>query len=296
MLPIHRLSLAAALACGLALPAGPAGAQTVIYGTGTRAPLPSTRVIQAPGAREMAAAAERQPVRRADLGGGFIEMLVTGRTPTAGPRAGQPVRIVTPSSGGIARVHRVPPIDPLDAALGSERTWERRPSSGNVRHAALPDAAELQPMRAPEPRYARQVVDYAGPHKPGTIVIDTAGRFLYLVEPGGRAIRYGIGVGRQGFSWRGSESISMKREWPDWRPPAQMLKRRPDLPRHMAGGPDNPLGARALYLGKTLYRIHGTNEPHTIGRAVSSGCIRMLNKDVIDLYNRVRIGTRVVVS
>jgi lipoprotein-anchoring transpeptidase ErfK/SrfK len=140
------------------------------------------------------------------------------------------------------------------------------------------------------------VVDYKGPHKPGTVVVDTANRFLYLVQPGGRAIRYGIGVGRQGFSWRGTQHISMKREWPDWRPPAQMLKRRPDLPRYMPGGPNNPLGARALYLGNTLYRIHGTNEPHTIGRAVSSGCIRMLNKDVIDLYNRVRIGTKVVVT
>ena len=284
--------LAAALACGLVLPSAPVGAQTVVYGTGGREALPSARIIRAPGAREMAAAAERQPTRRADLGGGFIEMLVTGRNPAAGRRTAQPVRVVAPSSGGVARVYAV---DPLDAALGNAETRPRRPAA-NVRHASLPHATELQPVRAPEPRYARQVVDYAGPHKPGTIVIDTASRFLYLVEPGGRAIRYGIGVGRQGFSWRGTQNITMKREWPDWRPPAQMLKRRPDLSRHMAGGPDNPLGARALYLGKTLYRIHGTNEPHTIGRAVSSGCIRMLNKDVIDLYNRVRVGTRVVVS
>ena len=144
--------------------------------------------------------------------------------------------------------------------------------------------------------YARQLVFFRTNEAPGTIIIHTSERFLYLVQPGGRAIRYGIGVGRQGFSWRGTQHISMKREWPDWRPPAQMLKRRPDLPRYMPGGPNNPLGARALYLGNTLYRIHGTNEPHTIGRAVSSGCIRMLNKDVIDLYNRVRIGTKVVVT
>jgi lipoprotein-anchoring transpeptidase ErfK/SrfK len=143
--------------------------------------------------------------------------------------------------------------------------------------------------------YQRQMVAYDGRHKPGTIVIDTPNRFLYLVRPGGRAIRYGIGVGRPGFSWAGIKKVSMKREWPDWRPPAEMLRRRPDLPRHMPGGPDNPLGARALYLGSSLYRIHGTNEPHTIGRAVSSGCIRMLNEDVIDLYDRVKVGAQVVV-
>jgi lipoprotein-anchoring transpeptidase ErfK/SrfK len=139
------------------------------------------------------------------------------------------------------------------------------------------------------------VVAYRGKHAPGTIIIDTPSKFLYLVRPGGQAIRYGIGVGRPGFSWAGVKTITMKREWPDWRPPAEMLKRRPDLPRHMPGGLDNPLGARALYLGSSLYRIHGTNEPHTIGRAVSSGCIRMLNEDVTDLYGRVGVGTRVVV-
>jgi len=148
---------------------------------------------------------------------------------------------------------------------------------------------------AVDPAYQRQVVRYAGSHQPGTIVIDTPAKFLYLVQPGGVAIRYGIGVGRPGFSWAGLKTVSMKREWPEWRPPNEMLKRRPDLPRYMPGGIDNPLGARALYLGSSLYRIHGTNEPHTIGRAVSSGCIRMLNEDVVDLYDRVRVGTRVVV-
>ena len=126
-------------------------------------------------------------------------------------------------------------------------------------------------------------------------MIDTPAKFLYLVQGGGKALRYGIGVGRPGFEWAGVKSVTMKREWPDWRPPAQMLKRRPDLPRHMVGGAGNPLGARALYLGSSLYRVHGTNEPHTIGQAVSSGCIRMLNDDVVDLYNRVKVGTKVVV-
>lgn len=134
---------------------------------------------------------------------------------------------------------------------------------------------------------------------PGTIVIDTASRHLYLVEQGGRALQYGIGVGREGFAWKGEAKIERKAEWPDWIPPSDMLKRRPDLPQRMAGGIENPLGARALYLFKgnkdTLFRIHGTNEPDTIGKAVSSGCIRMMNADVIDLYQRVPVGTRVKV-
>ncbi len=130
---------------------------------------------------------------------------------------------------------------------------------------------------------------------PGTIVVDTPNKFLFLIEPHGRALRYGIGVGRPGFTWSGVKWVSRKAEWPDWTPPAQMVLRRPDLPRHMAGGPDNPLGARALYLGSSLYRIHGTNEPSTIGHNVSSGCIRMMNEDVIDLYDRVPLGAKVIV-
>jgi len=147
-----------------------------------------------------------------------------------------------------------------------------------------------------DPRYVKQDVVYDGQEPAGTIVISTRDRFLYLVQPGGRAIRYGIGVGRPGFTWAGIHQITNKREWPDWTPPDEMLKRRPDLPRHMAGGPDNPLGARAMYLGSTMYRIHGSNEPWTIGTQVSSGCIRMRNEDVIDLYGRVKVGTKVVVS
>ena len=146
-----------------------------------------------------------------------------------------------------------------------------------------------------DPRYQRQVVAYDGSEKPGTVIIDTPRRYLFLVQENGRAVRYGIGVGRPGFTWAGVKEVSAKREWPDWTPPPGMLRRRPDLPQHMAGGPENPLGARALYLGSSLYRIHGSNEPWTIGTAVSSGCIRMRNEDVIDLYGRVPVGTKVVV-
>jgi lipoprotein-anchoring transpeptidase ErfK/SrfK len=142
----------------------------------------------------------------------------------------------------------------------------------------------------------RTTVSFAGNYSPGTIFINTAERRLYLVLPNGQALRYGIGVGRDGFRWGGTHRISAKKEWPSWTPPSQMLARRPDLPRHMAGGVDNPLGARAMYLGSTLYRIHGSNEPETIGQAVSSGCFRMTNDDVTDLYNRVSVGATVVVK
>ncbi|MBR2117315.1 MAG: L,D-transpeptidase [Pseudomonadota bacterium] len=142
----------------------------------------------------------------------------------------------------------------------------------------------------------RTTVGFQGNYAPGTIIIDTRERRLYLVQEGGRALRYGIGVGRDGFRWGGVHRITAKKEWPSWTPPAQMLRRRPDLPRHMVGGPDNPLGARAMYLGSTLYRIHGSNEPETIGQAVSSGCFRMVNDDVIDLYDRVRVGATVIVK
>ncbi len=141
----------------------------------------------------------------------------------------------------------------------------------------------------------RTLVTFSGPYRPGTIVINTSERRLYLVTAPGQALRYGIGVGRIGFTWSGVRTVSMKREWPDWTPPVQMLRRRPDLPRHMVGGIDNPLGARAIYLGSSLYRIHGSNEPETIGQAVSSGCFRLTNEDVVDLYDRVRVGAKVVV-
>jgi lipoprotein-anchoring transpeptidase ErfK/SrfK len=174
-------------------------------------------------------------------------------------------------------------------------------SAPRPRYAPRPPAeveayAPAVEARSPlDPRFLPQTVAYDGPEQPGTIVIDTPQHFLYLVQPGGTARRYGIGVGRPGFTWAGVKEISAKREWPDWRPPVEMLRRRPDLPTFMAGGPENPLGARAMYLGSTLYRIHGSNEPWTIGTAVSSGCIRMRNEDVMDLYERVKVGTRVIV-
>ena len=142
----------------------------------------------------------------------------------------------------------------------------------------------------------RTTVNYAVDYSPGTIVVNTAERRLYLVLGNGQALRYGIGVGRDGFRWSGTHRITAKKEWPSWTPPSQMLARRPDLPRHMSGGIANPLGARAMYLGSTLYRIHGSNEPETIGQAVSSGCFRMTNDDVTDLYGRVSVGTTVIVK
>ncbi len=145
-------------------------------------------------------------------------------------------------------------------------------------------------------RVPRTTVSYPTNERPGTIIVNTRERRLYLVQGNGTAIRYGIGVGRDGFTWGGVKTVTAKKEWPGWTPPAQMLKRRPDLPRYMPGGPDNPLGARAMYLGSTLYRIHGSNEPETIGQAVSSGCFRMTNPDVIDLYGRVSVGAKVIVQ
>jgi lipoprotein-anchoring transpeptidase ErfK/SrfK len=163
--------------------------------------------------------------------------------------------------------------------------------------AALPP--EEQPDQGPAkdlpPQFRRQLVDYNTPEPAGTVVIDTPNTFLYLVLGNGKALRYGIGVGREGFTWSGSERISRMKEWPDWFPPKEMIERQPYLPRFMAGGDTNPLGARALYLGNTLYRIHGTNQPSTIGTFVSSGCIRLTNEDIEDLYSRIGVGTRVVV-
>jgi len=191
------------------------------------------------------------------LGGGLIEFLVTGADPT--PRRAAAVRAL-------------------------------QPSSFQANAAAEPQALR----REVDPMYRRAEIDYDGA-APGTVVIDTNAKFLYLVTTRGRAIRYGVGVGRPGFEWSGVKTISRKAEWPDWTPPTEMLARRPDLPKFMPGGPNNPLGARALYLGSSLYRIHGTNEPFTIGQNVSSGCIRMMNEDVTDLYDRVGVGTKVIV-
>ena len=190
-----------------------------------------------------------------------------------------------------------------------ERDHELRPPlpigpesnvTGNIgqqsRVALPPDLhPEIGPQKELPPHFRRTLVDYRTAEPPGTIIIDTSNTYLYLVLENGVAIRYGIGVGREGFTWAGSERVSKMAEWPDWHPPNEMIGREPHLPRFMAGGEGNPLGARALYLGKSLYRIHGTNQPSTIGTFVSSGCIRLTNADIADLYSRVQVGSRVVV-
>lgn len=197
-------------------------------------------------------------------------------------RRPQPVRVANSGLGGGF----------IEAMIGSGPRYNAPAATPIVRQANY-SPRHLQ--RTLDPNFLRAEVAYAGAEQPGTVVIDTPNKFMYLVQPEGRAIRYGIGVGRPGFEWSGVKTISRKAEWPSWTPPAEMLLRRPDLPRFMEGGINNPLGARALYLGSSLYRIHGTNEPWTIGGNVSSGCIRMMNQDVIDLYGRVGVGTKVVV-
>jgi lipoprotein-anchoring transpeptidase ErfK/SrfK len=172
----------------------------------------------------------------------------------------------------------------------------REPAPQAYSSQAMPEERVTeQPSGIVEERFRRQVVGYNTGEAPGTVVIDTPNTYLYYVLGGGRAIRYGIGVGREGFTWAGTQTVSRKQEWPDWNPPAEMIARQPYLPRFMAGGPGNPLGARAMYLGNTMYRIHGTNAPATIGTRVSSGCIRLTNENVEDLFNRVSIGAKVVV-
>jgi lipoprotein-anchoring transpeptidase ErfK/SrfK len=231
------------------------------------AALPDPNVIYAdrpqPAAPMRTAYAERS-----NMGGGFIEFLFGGGTSQGQANPPQPIYQQQPSY----EPQRSSPLLPPQEQEASE------------------------PAQRPlDPKYEKQMVEYHGKEGAGTIVIDTPNKFLFLVQSDGKALRYGIGVGRPGFTWSGVKTISAKKEWPDWTPPPEMLVRRPDLPRHMQGGPENPLGARAMYLGSSLYRIHGSNEPWTIGTNVSSGCIRMRNDDVIDLYGRVNVGARVIV-
>jgi lipoprotein-anchoring transpeptidase ErfK/SrfK len=249
---------------------------TSVFATAAFAgPLP---ISPSPGVEDpVQPAAAQYPRQRSQsaLGGGFIELLFAPLNELTQPMARR-------------RGYEYPAQPQYEVDQGGPGG---RPFFARMEPAERSEAGRP----AMDPRYRRQIVDYSGPERPGTIVIDTPNKFLYLVQEGGRAVRYGIGVGRPGFTWSGVKTVSMKREWPDWRPPSQMLQRRPDLPRYMPGGPDHPLGARALYLGSSLYRIHGSNEPWTIGTQVSSGCIRMRNEDVIDLYSRVSVGTRVIV-
>ena len=175
--------------------------------------------------------------------------------------------------------------NPFEALFGPHREPITTPAYANPNDDGVELRSDLK----------RQVVNYRTTEAPGTIIVDTPNTFLYLVMPGGKAMRYGIGVGREGFTWSGVKTVERKAEWPDWTPPPEMIARQPYLPRFVAGGPTNPLGARAMYLSGSVYRIHGTNAPSTIGGRVSSGCIRMVNEDVTDLYNRVTVGTKVVV-
>ena len=201
---------------------------------------------------------------RSSFGGGLLEAIVGGGDHAAAPAPAYTARVAYNGA------------EPQAYPYGTE-------------------AYAVRPEKAIDPMFQRQTVDFSGGQAPGTILIDTQNKFLYLVQAGGHALRYGIGVGRPGFLWTGEKTITRKAEWPDWTPPAEMIQRRPDLPSHMAGGIANPLGARAMYLGSSLYRIHGTNEPETIGTNVSSGCIRLTNDDVSDLFGRVKVGTRVIV-
>jgi lipoprotein-anchoring transpeptidase ErfK/SrfK len=211
----------------------------------------------------------------------------TAGIPTTRPESGDPALRPPAPIGPYA-----PPAAAIQPGVAAHPVPQRPTNL-----AALPpeDQPEEGAPKELPPQFRRQVVDYQTKEPAGTIVIDTPSTFLYYVNGDGTAVRYGIGVGREGFTWAGVERISRKAEWPDWHPPAEMIERQPYLPRFMAGGPGNPMGARALYLGKTVYRVHGTNQPSTIGQFVSSGCIRMLNEDVEDLYERAKIGAKVVV-
>jgi lipoprotein-anchoring transpeptidase ErfK/SrfK len=246
-----------------------------------------------PGVGPETYAATPAPVRQREAsnsgyGGGFLELLMTGRDPTQSRREPAPRAYQAPQAYQVPQTYQAPQAYQAPVVRAS--------SAPQQRAAYAPPAEPVSAVQqAISPEFMRQEVDYRGPHGAGTIVVDTPSRHLYLVQGNGRALRYGIGVGRPGFEWAGAKTITRKAEWPGWTPPPEMLLRRPDLPRHMDGGPQNPLGARAMYLGSTMYRIHGTNEPYTIGQNVSSGCIRMMNEDVTDLYDRVKVGTRVVV-
>jgi lipoprotein-anchoring transpeptidase ErfK/SrfK len=209
------------------------------------------------------------------------------------PAAVQPVRKPTAHQAMIAPAPASVSVAPAPAPASVTA------ATAPVSVAAVPvspaPAVELPKAVDAPGKLVRQVVDYVSHEAPGTVVVDTGNTFLYLVLNGRQAMRYGIGVGREGFTWSGEQTVARKTEWPDWRPPADMLSRQPYLPRFMAGGPGNPLGARAMYLGETEYRIHGTNKPDTIGKRVSSGCIRLTNEDIADLYERVKIGAKVIV-
>src|SRR6202021_2652016 len=234
-----------------------------------------------------------------DLGGDMSKRAKRGKTETlALPVAGKiAVAAIAVAALGYSLLSHPASVQPVRKPSPRQVLPPPPPARASVPPPAFAAApqAEIQRTADVPARLVRQVVDYVSHEAPGTVVIDTGNTFLYLVLNSRQAMRYGIGVGREGFTWSGAQAVARKTEWPDWRPPAEMLSRQPYLPRFMAGGPGNPLGARAMYLGETEYRIHGTNKPETIGKRVSSGCIRLTNEDVADLYERVKIGAKVIV-
>jgi lipoprotein-anchoring transpeptidase ErfK/SrfK len=300
-MPLALLAGACCLAAGI----HPAAAVEAGY--------PAPQVLYANQPAPAQAPVHTASADRSNMGGGFIQFLFGGamREPTV-PRAYQAASDERAYARSAAAT---PDYGPQQASMpdyGPQQAQEPAPARGTLFNFASPqNVASASPQDyapssqgdatydtahpAVDPKFDRQVVDYRSTEKPGTLIIDTPNHFLYLVQDNGRAMRYGIGVGKPGFTWQGVKTVSAKKEWPDWFPPPEMIQRRPDLPRWMAGGPENPLGARAMYLGSTLYRIHGSNEPWTIGGNVSSGCIRLRNADVIDLYGRVQVGTKVVI-
>ena len=263
-MPLAFLAGAACLGAGLhqaaAIEASAVAGPSVIYAEASaQRPVAPVRIAYA---------------ERSNMGGGFIEFLFGDGQNQGGRYQQQPAYQQQPSYE--QRRWLLPLMEP-------QQTLRQQEEAIDPAHRAF------------DPKFEKQLVEYHGKESAGTIVVDTPNKFLFLVLGDGKALRYGIGVGRPGFIWSGVKQISAKKEWPAWTPPPEMLARRPDLPRHMEGGPQNPLGARAMYLGSSLYRIHGSNEPWTIGTNVSSGCIRMRNEDVIDLYGRVNVGAKVVV-
>ena len=252
------------------------------------------RSIALAGAAGIAIIAAQVPARASNTDF-FVEQHQSYFERDAAPEAEPQPDVAAPVRHRAAARPAVAAADPSDVAPADEAPAEadQQPVFGHGHAVPGDEQLEHRPLASAIPR---EIVAYDGQQAPGTIVVSTQEKRLYFVLPDGQAIRYGVGVGRPGFEWSGGQTITAKREWPDWTPPAAMIKRRPDIPHHMAGGIDNPLGARAMYLGHTEYRIHGSNEPDTIGQAVSSGCIRMTNEDVADLYEHAKVGTRVIVE
>ncbi len=258
-----------------------------------------SRSIALAGAAGLAIIAAQAPARASNTDF-FIDQHKTYFESGSQPDSAAPAAEAAPAAAAseapaATRRSARPTVAAVDPATAEPADADRdtRPVFGHGHALGGDEQVEQRPLASAIPR---EIVAYEGPQSPGTIVVSTQEKRLYYVLPDHQAIRYGVGVGRPGFEWSGGQTVTAKREWPDWTPPAAMIKRRPDIPHHMAGGLANPLGARAMYLGRTEYRIHGSNEPDTIGQAVSSGCIRMTNDDVADLYEHVKVGTKVIVE